>query len=82
MSSEACTKPPAWTFQWCYAFMGVGFATLISGMIAAITMYKQVGPMILIFYALAIAVQLAFLITQFYMCRTSLNPRNESSCVN
>ncbi len=82
MEAKACSKPPTWTFHWCYGFLGIGFVTLLSGLFMAITLFKQTGPAMVIFYALAIAVQLAFLITQFYMCRASLNPRNAGTCVN
>ena len=64
---------PAWAYNWCYFFAGMGVVSILTGL-SGLLVGKKLGTGLLVMYLLAAVVQAATSFTLFYMCRSSLAP--------
>jgi hypothetical protein len=64
---------PAWAYNWCYFFAGMGIVSLITAVLG-LTLYKKLETPLLVASLLATLIQAATAFTLFYMCRSSLRP--------
>lgn len=62
---------PWWASKWCYYFAGVGFVSIVVG-IMGLVYSKKLGTELAIAYFLASLIQAATMFTMFWMCRASL----------
>jgi len=62
---------PAWAYNWCYYFAGMGIVAILTGF-AALLFGKKLGAGLTMLYLLAALLQAATAMTLFWMCRSTL----------
>ncbi len=68
-------RVPAWAHSWCYYFLVLAAAAILSGVLGFF-MTRKIGVAFL--YLVAALIPAATGLTLFWMCRTSLRPDSRS----